>query len=51
MGGAMKYFLKKLLDHEKLMSMVSWDTNFFFEKFVKPSGRPSYILNVQFLCF
>ena len=26
MGGAMKYFLEKLLDHEIFMSMVSWAT-------------------------
>ena len=47
MGGAMKYFLKKLLGHEIFVSMVFWATNFFFEKFVKPSGSsPSYVLNV-----
>ena len=38
MGGVMKCFLKKLLGYE-----------FFFEKFVKPCGPPSYILNVRSL--
>ena len=28
MGGAMKYFLKKLLGHEIFWSMVSWATKF-----------------------
>ena len=45
----MKYFLKKLLGHEIFRSMVSCATNFFFEKFVKPSGPPSFILNVRSL--
>ena len=45
----MKYFLKKLLGHEKFRSMVSWATKFFLEKFVKPSGPLSYILNVRSL--
>ena len=38
MGQAMKYFPKKILSHE-----------IFFEKFVKPSGPPSHILNVRSL--
>ena len=29
MGGAMKYFLKKLLGHEKFKSRVSWATKLF----------------------
>ena len=29
--------------------MVSWATNFFLEKFVKPSAPPSYILKVHSL--
>ena len=49
MGGAMKYFLKKLLGLEIFRSMVSWATNFFFEKSIKPSDPPCYILNVQSL--
>ena len=49
MIGAIKYFPKKLLGHEIFRYMVSWATNLFFEKFVKPSGPPSYILNVRFL--
>ena len=49
MGGATKYFLKKLLGHEIFWSMVSWATNFFFEKLVKPPRLPSYILNVRSL--
>ena len=39
-GGAITYFPKKLLGHEIFRSMVSWATNLFFEKFVKPSGPP-----------
>ena len=31
MGGAMKYFLKKLLGHEIFRSMVSWATKFFLK--------------------
>ena len=40
MGGAMKYFLKKLLGHEKFRSMFSWTKNLFFEKFVNPPAPP-----------
>ena len=42
----MKYFLKKLLGHEKVKSRVSWATNFFW-KIYKTLRLPSYILNVQ----
>ena len=42
MGEAMKYFPKKLLGHEIFGSMVSWATDFFFEKFVKPSAPLLY---------
>ena len=49
MGGAMKYFSKQLLDHEIFRSMIFWATKFFFEKFVKPPGLPSYIYNVRSL--
>ena len=45
----MKNFLKKVLGHEIFRSIVSWTTIFFFEKFVQPSGPPSYILNVHSL--
>ena len=31
MGGAMKYFLKKLLGHEIFRSMVSWATKYFLK--------------------
>ena len=31
MGGAMKYFLKKLLGHEIFRSMVSWTTKNFLK--------------------
>ena len=31
-GGAMKYFLKKLLLHEMFRSMVSWATKIFLKK-------------------
>ena len=43
----MKHFLKKSLGHEKFRSMVSCATTFFLKKIVKPSGPPSYILNVR----
>ena len=50
MGGAMKYFPKKLLGHEIFRSMVYWATDFFFlEKFVKPSSPTSHILSVRSL--
>ena len=53
MGGAMKYFSKKLLGHKIFSSMVSCAANSFFEKFVQPSSPPSsppsYILNVSSL--
>ena len=42
----MKYFLKKLLGHE-VYDLLGYEN--FFEKFVKPSGSPSYILNVRSL--
>ena len=45
----MKYFSKQQLVHEIFRSMVSWAMKFFFEKFVKPSGLPSYIFNVRSL--
>ena len=44
MGRAMKYFLKKLLVQETFKKFMK-----NFEKFVKPSGPPSYILNVHSL--
>ena len=47
----MNYFLKKLLVHEVFRSMVSWATEFFFEKFVISSGPASCILNVRSLTF
>ena len=31
MGGAMKYFLKKLLGYEKVSSMVSWTIKYFLK--------------------
>ena len=46
MGGAMKYFLKKILDHEIFRSMVSRATNSFFENFAKRSGPPSDIFHI-----
>ena len=33
MGGATKYFPKKLMGHEIFRSMVSWTTNFFLKNF------------------
>ena len=45
----MKYFLKKLLGHEKL-GLLSPGLRNFFEIFVKPSAPPPpYILNVRSL--
>ena len=49
MGEAMTNFSKKLLSHKKITTMVCWVTNFFIEKFVKPSGSPSHILNLHSL--
>ena len=48
MGGAMKYFPKKLLGHEIFRSMVPWATN-FFKKISKTLRPSSYILNVRSL--
>ena len=48
-GGTMTNFLKKLLSHKKITTMVYWATNFFIEKIVKLSGSPSYILNLHSL--
>ena len=48
MGGAMKYFRKKLLGHEVFRSMVSWATKFFLKNLKNPQP-PSYILNVRSL--
>ena len=47
----MKYFPNKLLDYEIFKSMVSWATNFFFEKFVKPSDSPPIYLMYAPLLF
>ena len=42
MGGDIKYFLKKLLDHEIFRSMVCCATHFFFfEKLVKLCLHPT----------
>ena len=46
MGGAMKYFSKKLQGHEIFSSMFSWDTKFFW-KICKTLRPPSYILNTS----
>ena len=48
MGGAMKYFPKKLQGHE-IWSMVSWATIFFFWKIYKtlqppPPPHPTYLI-------
>ena len=48
MGGAMNYFLKKLMDHEIFRSMVSWATKEFLKNL--QNLQPSfYILNVRSL--
>ena len=47
-GGAMKYFSKKLLKHEIFRSMVSWTMKFFFEKFENtppPAAPPTYLIH------
>ena len=50
MGGTMKYFAKKLLDHKVFRFMDSWATNFFFEKFVNPSSPPpTYLMYAPLL--
>ena len=46
MGGATNFFSKKLPGHEIFSSMVPWFIQNIFEKFVKPSGASSCILNV-----
>ena len=40
MGWVTKFFSKKLLDHEKISSMVPWATKYFFENVEKPSSHP-----------
>ena len=40
MGGAMKYFMKKLLDHEKFRSMVSWALKIFLKNLENPPAPP-----------
>ena len=45
LGGALKYFPKKLLGHEIFRSMLSWATNFFW-KICKTLHLSSYIFNV-----
>ena len=54
MGGAMKYFPKKLLGHEIFRPMVSRATKFFFffEKFVETSGpSPTYLMYAPYAWF
>ena len=48
MGWVMEYFLKKLLA-VKYLGLWSPGLRIFFEKFVKPSGPTSYILNTRSL--
>ena len=48
MGGAIKYFLKNYRAM-KYLGLSSPGVRIFFEKFVKPSTTPSYILNVRSL--
>ena len=48
MGEAIKYFPKKLLGH-KYFVLCCAGVQIFFEKFVKPSGPTSYILNERSL--
>ena len=47
--GALKFFTKKLLGQEIFGSLVPWARKNFFEKFVKFSSPPSYIINVRSL--
>ena len=49
MGGTIKFFLKRLLGHEKFRSMVSWATEYFLKNLQNPPAPFSYILNVRFL--
>ena len=46
MGGAMKFFTKKLLGHEIFSSMIPWATKYFLKNFEKPSGLISYIFHI-----
>ena len=49
MGGAMKYFLKKLLGHEIFRSMVSWATKNFLKnlKFSNIQPWSGILSNIQ----
>ena len=49
MGGARKYFPKKILGHEIFRSMVSWATNLFWKMCKTLRSSPSNILNVRSL--
>ena len=51
MGGAMKYFLKKIMGHEIFRSVASWTTKKFFKNLLNPpaSSPRYYILNVRSL--
>ena len=40
MGGAMKYFLKKLMGHEIFRPMVSWATKLFLKNLYNPPDPP-----------
>ena len=51
-GGAMKFFTKKLLGYEIFSSMIPWVTKYFLKNLLKPPtptphSHPSYILNVR----
>ena len=48
MGGAMKYFLKKIMGHEIFRSMVSWATKNVLKNLLIPPAPP-LLLNVRSL--
>ena len=45
MGGAIKYFLKKLLGHERFRAVVSWATKTFLKNLQNPPApHPTYLM-------
>ena len=45
MGGAIKYFLKKLLGHERFRAVVFWATKTFLKNLQNPPApHPTYLM-------
>ena len=50
----MKYYLKKLLGHEKFRTMISWATNFFLKSLCNPPTPrppPTYLMYAPLTIF